>query len=149
MGARVPVLPAEEYARRQRRAGSLAPHLWSILDAVKDPEIPSVSIWELGILQNVTDQHGTVVVTITPTYSGCPAIQVITADIQSTLADAGFANSEVVSRLAPAWSTSWLTDDARAKLERAGIAAPAPGGNQGGGHQHHHNPGRVVPSLDR
>lgn len=123
---RIPILPAEELERRQRRACSRTPHLWSVLDEVKDPEIPVVSIWELGILQDINLRHfdGAVVVTITPTYSGCPAMNVITEDISSTLAAAGYSQTEIIKRLAPAWSSSWILPVAQDALRTFGIAPP-------------------------
>lgn len=127
----IPLLPAEEYERRQRRANSALQPLWSLLDAVTDPEIPAVSLWELGVLQDVEQRDGVVVVTITPTYSGCPAMTVMAEDIVQALADAGYPNSEIVTRLAPAWSTSWISEEAQEKLRVYGIAPP--GQNCGGG----------------
>jgi ring-1,2-phenylacetyl-CoA epoxidase subunit PaaD len=95
-----------------------------LLDAVKDPEIPAVSLWELGVLQDIAHNDDEVVVTITPTYSGCPAMTVMAEDIQQALADAGYPRSRVVTRLAPAWSTSWISQEARDKLRAYGIAPP-------------------------
>ena len=98
--------------------------LWDILDQVKDPEIPVVSLWELGILQNV-EQHGdAVIVTITPTYSGCPAMDLIGDEIRLVLADAGHANVSVRRHLAPAWTTDWINAEGRRKLRAFGIAPP-------------------------
>jgi ring-1,2-phenylacetyl-CoA epoxidase subunit PaaD len=122
--AHIPLLPAEEHERRQRRANSTLQSLWSLLDVVTDPEIPAVSLWELGVLQDVQERDGVVVVTITPTYSGCPAMSVMAEDIVQALADAGYPNSEIVTRLAPAWSTSWISDEAQEKLRVYGIAPP-------------------------
>ena len=99
-GSRIPLLPAEEHERRQRRSHSSLPSLWALLDAVKDPEIPAVSLWELGVLQDIAHNDDEVVVTITPTYSGCPAMTVMAEDIQQALADAGYPRSRVVTRLA-------------------------------------------------
>jgi ring-1,2-phenylacetyl-CoA epoxidase subunit PaaD len=122
--SRIPLLPAEEYERRQRRANSALQPLWNLLDAVVDPEIPVISLWELGVLQDIAVEHGVVVVTITPTYSGCPAMTVMAEDLQQALAAAGYPHSRIVSKLAPAWSTSWMADDAREKLRTYGIAPP-------------------------
>lgn len=120
----VPVLPAEEYDRRCRRVDSLVPHLWDLLDAVKDPEIPAVSIWELGILQDIEVQTGRqVTITITPTYSGCPAMDAITEDIGKVLSRYGY-EAKVDTRLSPAWSSSWISEQAREKMREAGIAPP-------------------------
>lgn len=123
---RIPLLPAEELERRQRREASANPELWRLLDVVKDPEIPVISIWELGVLQNVERVAGregdTVVVTITPTYSGCPAMDVIREEIGEALSAAGHSRYRIDTRLSPAWSSTWMDDAARAKLEAYGIA---------------------------
>lgn len=120
----IPLIPAAEHERRQRRAHSAVPQLWEILDEVMDPEIPVVSIWELGILQDVALIDDNVLVTITPTYSGCPAMDVIAEDIDTALSQSGFTRSEIVTRLAPAWSTSWISPQAQEKLRAYGIAPP-------------------------
>jgi ring-1,2-phenylacetyl-CoA epoxidase subunit PaaD len=120
----IPLLPAEEYERRQRRANSKSPQLWDLLDEVKDPEIPVISIWELGVLQDIELRDEAVLVTITPTYSGCPAMDVIAEDITSALQNAGYTDSKVVSRLAPAWSTTWIVEEAQEALRAYGIAPP-------------------------
>lgn len=123
-------LPLEEYQRRMRRADSAQPKLWALLDVVKDPEIPVISIWELGILQDIELREDKVIVTITPTYSGCPAMGVITEDVVSALAEGGYSNSEVVMRLSPAWSTSWIVDEAQEALRNYGIAPPGQADNR-------------------
>lgn len=119
----IPTVPAEEYERRQRRYSSSVNHLWDLLDEVKDPEIPAVSLWEMGILQDISLNGSRVQVTITPTYSGCPAMTVMAEDLLIALNDAGY-ESEVVTRLSPAWSTSWMTQEGREKLRVYGIAPP-------------------------
>jgi ring-1,2-phenylacetyl-CoA epoxidase subunit PaaD len=92
--------------------------------AVVDPELPLVTIEDLGILRDVTQDAGRVVVTITPTYSGCPALDVIRADISSALRAAGYPDVEVRTELSPAWGTDQITETGRAKLAAAGIAPP-------------------------
>ncbi|MET8834801.1 1,2-phenylacetyl-CoA epoxidase subunit PaaD [Micromonospora sp. NPDC004540] len=96
--------------------------------AVVDPEIRVVTIDELGILRSVDEDAATgrVVVTITPTYTGCPAMDVIRADIRRALTAAGHPDAEVRTVYAPAWSTDWISERGRAKLAAAGIAPPAP-----------------------
>jgi ring-1,2-phenylacetyl-CoA epoxidase subunit PaaD len=96
--------------------------------AVVDPEIRVLTIDDLGILRDVSRdaETGRVTVTITPTYTGCPAMDVIRADIRGALAAAGHPDAEVVTVYAPAWSTDWISDAGRAKLAAAGIAPPAP-----------------------
>lgn len=120
----IPLLPVEELERRERRRLSPHPELWQVLDAVKDPEIPVISIWELGVLQNVEFDAGQVTVTITPTYSGCPAMDVIREEIGEALSAAGYPAHQVVTRLSPAWSSQWMDRDAREKLRDYGIAPP-------------------------
>jgi ring-1,2-phenylacetyl-CoA epoxidase subunit PaaD len=98
---------------------------WTVLEAVPDPEIPVVSIRELGILRDVRQaDDGVLEVVITPTYSGCPAMEQIAADIAAALDGAGLAPHRVVSVLAPAWTTDWITVEAREKLRAYGIAPP-------------------------
>jgi len=121
----IPLVPAEQAEREQRRRNSAWPNLWEVLDKVMDPEIPVISIWELGVLQDVSCDGDTVVATITPTYSGCPAMTVIAEDIEAALTEAGYPDSRIETRLAPAWTTAWLRPAAREKLRRYGIAPPA------------------------
>jgi ring-1,2-phenylacetyl-CoA epoxidase subunit PaaD len=99
-----------------------------VVAAVADPEIRVITIDELGILRDVTEDPATgrVTVTITPTYTGCPAMDVIRADIVAALAAAGRPDAEVVTVHAPAWSTDWISEPGRAKLAAAGIAPPGP-----------------------
>ena len=124
---RIPALPAEEHERRQRRLHSMLPALWDLLDEVKDPEIPVISLWELGVLQDIEQRGKTVAVTITPTYSGCPAVTVMAEDIVAELHAAGHDQVLVETRLSPAWSTSWMTAVAQDKLQDWGIAPPGCG----------------------
>lgn len=95
-----------------------------ILDQVTDPEIPVISVRELGVLRDVLIDGDRVLVTITPTYSGCPAMDVMRQDIEKALHHAGIANVEVKQVLAPAWTTDWITDEGKAKLLAYGIAPP-------------------------
>jgi ring-1,2-phenylacetyl-CoA epoxidase subunit PaaD len=97
--------------------------------SIVDPEIRELTIEELGILREVSeDASGTVTVSITPTYSGCPALDVIRADIVTALRRGGFPHAEVRTVLRPAWSTDMISESGRAKLAAAGIAPPAPAG---------------------
>ncbi|AOJ00645.1 MULTISPECIES: 1,2-phenylacetyl-CoA epoxidase subunit PaaD [Burkholderia] len=103
----------------------LVARAWVALEAVPDPEIPVVSIRDLGILRDVRHAaDGTLEVVITPTYSGCPAMQQIAEDIDAALRRAGIAPHRTVTVLAPAWTTDWITADAREKLRAYGIAPP-------------------------
>jgi len=98
--------------------------LQHVLDQVCDPEIPVLTIKEMGILREVSIVDDIVKVTITPTYSGCPAINQITSDISNALSKHGYPNSEVKLVLSPAWTTDWMTNEAREKLRDYGIAPP-------------------------
>jgi ring-1,2-phenylacetyl-CoA epoxidase subunit PaaD len=100
-------------------------HAWAVLESVPDPEIPVVSIRELGILRGVEQaEDGALEVVITPTYSGCPAMSQIAEDIGQALDRAGLTPHRIKTVLAPAWTTDWITDEARAKLRAYGIAPP-------------------------
>jgi ring-1,2-phenylacetyl-CoA epoxidase subunit PaaD len=96
-----------------------------IAAAVPDPELPMVTLADLGILRDVAAEGGRLVVTITPTYSGCPALREIAHDLRYRLGRAGFADVTVRTELAPAWSSDWITAEGRGKLRAAGIAPPA------------------------
>jgi ring-1,2-phenylacetyl-CoA epoxidase subunit PaaD len=97
---------------------------WQILAGITDPEIPVVSITELGIVREVRQLADGVEVAITPTYSGCPAIHMIEEEIVGRLKQAGYAEVRVKTVLAPAWSTDWIAPAARDKLKDYGIAPP-------------------------
>ena len=100
---------------------------WRIAADLPDPELPVVTIADLGILRDVTeDDQGRVHVTITPTYSGCPAMETISADLVETLTAAGYQRVDVEFALSPAWTTDWMTDEARTKLAAYGVAPPGP-----------------------
>ena len=99
-------------------------HLKAILSTVSDPEIPVLSILEMGVIRSaVIDDNGVVLVKITPTYSGCPAMDVMGEDIVKALNEAGY-QAKVDLVLSPAWTTDWITQKGRAALETYGIAAP-------------------------
>jgi ring-1,2-phenylacetyl-CoA epoxidase subunit PaaD len=97
---------------------------WRALAGVPDPEIPVVSVVELGIVRSVEVDGDSVAVRVTPTYSGCPATAVILADIATALRAAGFVQVAVDVALAPAWTTDWIGPEARRKLAAFGIAPP-------------------------
>jgi len=97
-------------------------------ESVPDPELPAVTIADLGILRDVAlREDGRAEITITPTYSGCPAMAVISLDIERAMEAAGFPDAVVRTILAPAWTTDWLTPAAHRKLSEAGIAPPRRG----------------------
>lgn len=93
---------------------------------VTDPELPLLTLADLGILREVSESGGRVVVTITPTYTGCPALQTMREDIAHALEHAGYPGAEIRIALQPAWSSDWITPAGRRKLARAGIAPPGP-----------------------
>ena len=95
-----------------------------ILDTVMDPEVPVLSVVELGVVREVEVSGDAVTVTITPTYSGCPAMHVMEEEIRAALLGAGFAEVRVRTVLAPAWTTDWMSASAREKLRAYGIAPP-------------------------
>ena len=124
----IELVPQESFERQQHRSKSAWSHLYELLDSVTDPEIPVISIWDLGVLQDITVSRGAgqerISVTITPTYSGCPAMQQITQDVETTLNSAGFFDIEIIQQLTPAWTTDWMTPSARKRLRAYGIAPP-------------------------
>lgn len=95
--------------------------IWAVLSHVSDPEIPVVSVVDLGIVRSV----GLDRVTITPTYTGCPAVETIERDIRTALDEAGHRTVKVERVLSPAWTTEWITPGGRAKLRAYGIAPPS------------------------
>lgn len=147
---------SEMKASTQHRTGSVAPlteRAWEVAAAVLDPELPVLTIADLGILRDVRvlptprsrdngAAEGTVRVTITPTYSGCPAMDTIRADLRSAFARSTFAPTcagdgpwdvDIVTVLAPAWTTDWISEPGRDKLVAFGIAPPT-GSSPAGGH---------------
>jgi ring-1,2-phenylacetyl-CoA epoxidase subunit PaaD len=97
-----------------------------IATAVPDPELPMVTVADLGILRDIRVCNGSLVVTITPTYSGCPALTEIARDLHGRLTEAGLGPVTVQTALAPAWTTDWITAEGRRKLADAGVAPPGP-----------------------
>jgi ring-1,2-phenylacetyl-CoA epoxidase subunit PaaD len=105
--------------------------IWRWLDDVPDPEIPVISVVDLGIVRDVVWQGDTLEVSITPTYSGCPATSIINLDIETALRGHGVEKIMLKRTLSPPWTTDWLSDKGRARLEEYGIAPPrAAGGPQ-------------------
>ena len=98
--------------------------IWEALEAVKDPEIPVVSVVEMGIVRDVSLENGSVTVTMTPTFSGCPALHVMRDDIEAEVRALGVEDVAVETTLHPPWTTDWITDEARAKLKEFGLAPP-------------------------
>lgn len=96
-----------------------------LLSQIKDPEIPALSIEDMGMLRDVQIMDdGKVCVYMTPTYSGCPATDLINMDIEVKLTENGYSNIEIIQVLSPPWTTDWLTDEAKEKMRKSGIAPP-------------------------
>jgi ring-1,2-phenylacetyl-CoA epoxidase subunit PaaD len=119
-----------------------AEQAWEVLARVADPEIPVISVTELGIVRDVRVGEDKVEVVVTPTYSGCPATEVIEQSIAAALRAAGARDVRIETRLAPAWTTDWIAPAAQEKLRRYGIAPP--GASAGAGER----PLAFVPRVD-
>ena len=102
--------------------------IWEWLDAVSDPEIPVISVVDLGIVRGVDWDKETLEVSVTPTYSGCPATSIIALDIETALLDRGIKDVRIKTQISPAWTTDWLSEKGRAKIEDYGIAPPRAAG---------------------
>lgn len=111
---------------------------WEAAAAVKDPEVPVLTIEDLGVLRDVTVEGDRIRVDITPTYSGCPAMDAIRDDVELALTHAGFGDVEVRLVLSPAWTTDWMSDEGKRKLTEYGIAPPT------GGAAHRQGPVRIA-----
>lgn len=98
---------------------------WALLEQVPDPEIPVLTVVDLGVVRDVQiDDDGAVEVTITPTYTGCPAMDMITVNIKAVLQEAGYQKVRVKSIISPAWTTDWMSEEGKRKLKEYGIAPP-------------------------
>ncbi|EWM12637.1 1,2-phenylacetyl-CoA epoxidase subunit PaaD [Kutzneria sp. 744] len=105
----------------------------AIAETVTDPELPMLTLAELGVLRSVEDSGDRVVVAITPTYTGCPAMDTMRDDLDHRLHEAGYRDVEIKVVLEPAWTTDWITESGRRKLAEAGIAPPGPAPREHGG----------------
>jgi ring-1,2-phenylacetyl-CoA epoxidase subunit PaaD len=103
-----------------------AQRAWAVLDDVPDPEVPAISVRELGIVREVLDHGASMEIVLTPTYSGCPATEVIERSVCEAIDAAGLGPARVTMRRAPAWTTDWISEDGRRKLRNYGIAPPGP-----------------------
>jgi len=108
-----------------------AEEVLGILDGVMDPEVPVVSVVELGVVRKVEVEDQGVRITLTPTYSGCPAMRTMEEDMRRALLDAGIPQVSFKTVYSPAWTTDWIAEEAREKLRRFGIAPPGPAGSSG------------------
>jgi ring-1,2-phenylacetyl-CoA epoxidase subunit PaaD len=116
--------PVADVRGLSAKTGAGRPSAAEVAAAVCDPELPMLTLADLGILRDVRQSGGDVVVTITPTYSGCPAMEAIRDDLTAALVGAGYRGVEVRTVLTPAWTTDWITAEGRAKLASAGISPP-------------------------
>ena len=103
--------------------------LWVLLEQVPDPEIPVLSILDLGIVRDIQMHDDQIEIIITPTYSGCPAMDAISMDIRLKMIENGFNNVKITSVLSPAWTTDWMTEEGKIKLNKYGIAPPKMSGD--------------------
>ena len=106
---------------------ALRQRAWDVVARVVDPEIPVLTIADLGVLRDVAVRNGRVEVAITPTYSGCPAMNMITLEIELALEREGMRHSKVLTVLSPAWTTDWMSEAGRKKLREYGVAPPQAG----------------------
>ncbi len=120
----IPTISNALHEKIVRRNSSEFTNIWNILDVVCDPEIPVLSIWDIGILQDIEFKDGKYQIIITPTYSGCPAVDAIKEDTAAELTKNGITNFEVKTRLSPAWTTDCMTVEGNNKLREYGIAPP-------------------------
>ena len=118
---------------------------WEVLRGIPDPEIPVISIVDLGIVRNVTVDGTRVTVAITPTYSGCPAMHAIEEDIGARLRESGYTQVDVTQQLSPAWTTDWMAQDARERLRDYGIVPPQKAGGADSHRIHLHSRGVNCP----
>ena len=102
---------------------------WQVLSTVLDPEVPVLSVLDLGLVRGVHEHADTLEVVLTPTYSGCPATEVIEQQIRAALQGAGLAPLQITWQRAPAWTTDWISEDGKRKLRDYGIAPPGPAGD--------------------
>ena len=98
--------------------------IWEMLAQITDPEIPVISIVDLGIVRDVRSDDNEIEIFITPTYSGCPAMDVISMNIRIELLQKGLSNIKITQQLSPAWTTDWMTENGKAQLKAYGIAPP-------------------------
>jgi len=109
---------------REPASSARVTHAWEVLRGVLDPEVPAISVTDLGIVRDVIEHEDALEVVVTPTYSGCPATEVIEQSIAAAIDDAGLGPARVTQRRAPAWTTDWITPEGRERLRAYGIAPP-------------------------
>ena len=116
------MIDIEKYSDLEK---DLKKKVWDILETVTDPEIPVLSIIDLGIVRNIQTSNDKLEIVITPTYSGCPAMDVITMNIRMALIKEGISPFKIIQKLSPAWTTDWMTQAGKDRLKSYGIAPPA------------------------
>ena len=99
--------------------------VWELLENIPDPEIPEISIVELGVVRSVDMESNSINITITPTYSGCPALSFMKDEIVRHLEIDGYTDYKIITSISPPWTTDWMTDEVKAKLKNAGISPPS------------------------
>jgi ring-1,2-phenylacetyl-CoA epoxidase subunit PaaD len=100
--------------------------IWSLIEQVNDPEVPVLSVVDLGIIRDIRSDEGEIRITLTPTYSGCPAMDVIRMNIRMVLLEHGYKNITLTTVLSPAWTTDWMSERGKEQLKAFGIAPPLP-----------------------
>lgn len=113
-----------------KQMGITSENIFSLLSSIPDPEVPAINIAELGVLRKVEFVLDKFLITITPTYSGCPAMHAIEEEIKNKLAENQISNYQIKTVLFPAWTTDWMSTEAKAKLTAYGIAPPQPSSQQ-------------------
>jgi ring-1,2-phenylacetyl-CoA epoxidase subunit PaaD len=103
-----------------------AERAWAVLDGVLDPEVPALSVRDLGLVREVIDHGGELEVVLTPTYSGCPATEAIEQSVLAAIEAEGLGPARATLRRAPAWTTEWISEEGKRKLREYGIAPPGP-----------------------
>jgi ring-1,2-phenylacetyl-CoA epoxidase subunit PaaD len=117
----------------EQEIASTLERAWRLAESVPDPELPTLTVGDLGIVRDVSLDDGRVTVSLTPTYSGCPAMTEIRRDVSARLADGGFPDAQLRTVLSPPWSSDWISPDGRRKLAEAGVAPPRSPQNGGTG----------------
>jgi ring-1,2-phenylacetyl-CoA epoxidase subunit PaaD len=117
-------MAADEFVARPRPADAESRRVWAVAAAVCDPELPVLTIEDLGVLREASVVRGVAQVSITPTYTGCPAISAMATDVKAALVAAGYPDAVVHTVYAPAWTSDWISEEGKRKLEEFGIAPP-------------------------
>ncbi len=125
----IPSISPQFAERLKRRKTSGIEHIWALLDEVCDPELPTVTLWDLGVLQNIQPHphnNNQFEITMTPTYSGCPAVETMQTDLLNKMNQAGYKNTLIKIELSPAWNTEMISPEGKCQLQKLNIAPPHP-----------------------